>query len=151
MDNKKRIRVGAIILYNGKLVSMYRKKENRKFYTFPGGGIEQNETEQNCVIREVYEEFGIKVKPLKKLYTYENKLNIEHFYFCEWIDGKFGTGKGEEFESNLYGLYKPTMINIEDIPKLPLMPPEIANEFYSDYTKNGKTIRNDVKYIKIFK
>ena len=43
------------------------------------------------------------------------------------------------------------MIEISQIPELPLMPPEIANEFYEDFIKNGKELRNDVKKIKIDK
>ena len=39
------------------------------------------------------------------------------------------------------------MIKIEDIPNLPLMPPEVATIFYEDYMVNGKELRSDVKSI----
>ena len=97
MHKTKRLRARAIILQNEKLVSMYREMDGRVFYTFPGGGMEGNESEQECVIREVYEEFGINVKPIKKVYTYENEISIEYFYICDWLDDKFGTGQGEEY------------------------------------------------------
>ena len=147
MSEAKRTRVRAIILQDKKLVSMYRERDGRIFYTFPGGGAEGNETEQECVIREVFEEIGIRIKPIKKVYTYENKISVEHFYICDWVGGEFGTGKGEEYDKgNTNGLYKPTLINIADIPNLPLMPPEVATEFYKDYTERGKELRSDVKY-----
>ena len=145
---EKRIRARAIIMYEGKLVSMYRERHGRIFYTFPGGGMEESETEEECVKREVLEEFGIIVKPIKKVYTYENQNSIEHFYVAEWISGEFGSGEGEEFQENRNnGVYIPKFIEISDIPNLPLMPPEVASAFYEDYTKNGKELRNDVKSI----
>lgn len=148
MSDTKRVRVRAIIIYDSKIMSMYRERDTRVFYTFPGGGLEGNETEQECVKREVLEEFGINVEAIKKLYTYENEISIEHFYLCKYIDGSFGTGTGEEFqEGRNNGLYEPTFIRIKDIPNLPLMPPEVATSFYEDYTKNGETVRDDVKVI----
>ena len=145
---KKRERARAIIVRDGKFVSMYREKQGRIYYTFPGGGIEENESEEACVKREVFEEFGIIVEPIKKVYIYENKISIEHFYLAKWLSGEFGSGKGEEFQENQNnGIYIPKLIEISDIPKLPLMPPEVASAFYDDYIRNGKDLRNDVKFI----
>lgn len=145
---EKRARARAIIIHEGKMVSMYRERQGRVFYTFPGGGMEGTETEEECVKREVFEEFGLIVKPIKKIYTYENKNSIEHFYIADWLSGEFGSGEGEEFEKNRNnGVYIPKLIEISDIPNIPLMPPEVASAFYDDYTKNGKDLRNDVKFI----
>ncbi len=145
---KKRERARAIIVRDGKFVSMYREKQGRIYYTFPGGGIEENESEEACVKREVFEEFGIIVEPIKKVYIYENKISKEHFYLTKWLSGEFGSGKGEEFQENQNsGIYIPKLIEISDIPKLPLMPPEVASTFYDDYIRNGKDLRNDVKFI----
>ena len=145
---KKRERARAIIVRDGKFVSMYREKQGRIYYTFPGGGMEENESEEACVKREVFEEFGIIVEPIKKVYIYENKISKEHFYLAKWLSGEFGSGKGEEFQENQNnGIYIPKLIEISDIPKLPLMPPEVASTFYDDYIRNGKDLRNDVKFI----
>lgn len=133
----KFVRVRAIIVVDGKLAVMYRNVEGREFFTFPGGCKEKFETDVDCIIREVREEFGIDVAPIKKLYDYENKGSIEHFYLCAWLTGNFGTGTGEEFkQNNIFGEYSPTFIDIKDIPFLPLMPKEIATKFYLDYKKN---------------
>ena len=151
MKVSKRKRARAIVIYNGKLVSMYREFDDRSFYVFPGGGMEDNESEEECVIREVYEEFGITVNPIKKVYVYENERSIEYFYLCDWISGEFGTGVGEEFDvnSNKEGVYIPKLIKIRDIPNIPLMPPEVASCFYEDYSKKGLELREDVKHILI--
>ena len=149
MEIKKKKRSRAIIINNDKLVSMYREFDERVFYVFPGGGMEENETEEECVIREVYEEFGINITPLKKVYIYETEKGIEYFYLCEWIDGEFATGTGEEYDvnANKEGVYIPKLIEISSIPTLPLMPAEIASAFYKDYITSGITLRNDIKHI----
>ena len=145
MENNKRERSRAIIIRDGKLVAMYRNKNDRIFYTFPGGGMEGNETEHECVVREAYEEFGLTVKPIKKVYYYENEISIEHFYICEWISGEVGDGSGEEYQSDRNnGVYIQSLIDIDELPNLPLMPPEVAEAFYNDYKQNGESLRDDV-------
>ena len=146
--SEKRIRARAIIIKDGKLLSMYREREGRVFYTFPGGGLEGDESLEECVKREVYEEFGIIIKPLKLVFNYENKNSVEHFFLAEWVSGEFGTGKGEEFQANqTNGVYIPKLIEIKDIPNLPLMPPEVATAFYNDYVKNGNNIEGNLELI----
>lgn len=145
---EKRVRARAIIIHDNQIVSMYREREGRIFYTFPGGGMEPTETEEECVKREVLEEFGIVVNPIKKVYVYENQSSVEHFYVAEWVSGQFGSGVGEEYRADRNnGVYQPKFIDIKDIPNLPLMPPEIATAFYDDYMINGKELTNNIKYI----
>ena len=145
---EKRISSRAIIFVDDKIISMYRENFDRKYYTFPGGKQEEGETEEECVKREVFEEFGIVVKPIKKVYVYESNKSIENFYVCVWESGEFGSGRGEEFQPNQNkGVYKPVEIEISKIPNLPLMPPEVATELVKDFVKNGKELTNKVKKI----
>ena len=112
---EKRKRARAIILVDESIVVMYREMEDRIFYAFPGGGVEGNESLEECVVREVKEEFGINVQPIKKLYEYEREYDHEYFYLCEWVSGEFGTGQGEEFqEGHTGGIYRPTFMKISD-------------------------------------
>lgn len=146
----KKTRVRAIIFVDDKIVSMYREREGRIFYTFPGGGLEGDESQKECVKREMMEEFGIVIEPIKKVYVYENKNGIEHFYICKWVSGDFGTGNGEEFDpTGNNGIYRPELIEIKKIPSLPLMPPEVATAFYNDYVKNGERLRDRVATFKV--
>lgn len=136
--DKKRISARAIIIFDGKLMAMYREKDGRVYYTFPGGEKEPDESEEECVKREVLEEFGIVVEPIKKVYVYQSQRSIEHFYLAKWISGEFGTGKGEEFQPNRNGgVYIPKLVNIAELKNLPLMPPEVASAFCKDYSQNG--------------
>ena len=102
MEFLKRKRARAIVVNDSKLVSMYREFDDRSFYVFPGGGMEGNESEEECVIREVYEEFGITVKPIKKVYVYETEKSIEYFYLCEFVSqGKECRGIEGEYDGQV--------------------------------------------------
>lgn len=144
----KRIRCRAIIYMDGGIVTMYREKEGRIYYTFPGGGMEKGETEEECVVREVIEEFGMTIRPIKKVYVYENDISVEHFYICEHISGEFGSGTGEEYQPDRNkGVYRPTIMRMTDVSSLPLMPPEVAEVFVDDYNKHGKNLTDEIKYL----
>ena len=148
MNKLKRVSVRAIIFQDEQLVSMYRERDNRIFYTFPGGGKWDDETQEECVKREIFEETGLIIIPIKKVYIYESETSIEHFYICNYISGQIGTGQGPEYTSyKNNGFYKPMLIEIAKIPTLPLMPPEIADIFYKDYIKNGQNLRENVIHL----
>lgn len=145
---EKRVSCRAIIIKDDKLVTMYREKNGRNYYTFPGGGIEENETEQNCVKRECFEEFGIIAEPIKKLYVLEDEKTIQNFYLCDWTAGELGTGNGEEFSRQNSGTYLPTLLDISKVNSLPLVPDEIKNQFLSDYNDKSLYETTEVKSIK---
>ena len=141
--NKMVVRVAGIVSMNDGFVFMHRKnvirnKDYQEYYTFPGGHLEEGETLEEGVIREIKEEFGIHVKVVRKLYELENnKLNMkEYFFLCEYVDGEFGTGDGEEFSNNpAYkdsGEYIPEIVKREDISDLVLLPLEIKEKFVQD-------------------
>lgn len=139
----QRIRVAGIIPMQDGFALMHRKdvkkrKDIQEYYTFPGGGLEENETPEEGAIREIKEEFGIDVKIVKKLYEIESeKFNqLEIFYLCEYIRGEFGTGTGPEFSNDPKyvdsGKYLPEIIKKEEIENILLLPPEIRNKFVED-------------------
>ena len=144
IKEKVRIRVAGIVPINDGFVFMHRKnvvrnKDYQEYYTFPGGGLEEGETLEEGVIREIKEEFGIHVRVIKKMYELENlKLHMkEYFFLCEYLDGEFGTGDGEEFSNNpAYkdsGEYMPEIVKAEDIKNLVLLPLEIKEKFLKDF------------------
>ena len=144
----ERTRVAAILKMENGYAFMHRKdvikrKDYQEYYTFPGGGLEENETPQDGVIREIEEEFGIKVKVIKKLYEIKSeKFNqLEIFYLCEYISGTFGTGTGPEFSNDPKyidsGKYLPVIIPQDKIKDILLLPQNVAKMFLEDL-KNKK-------------
>lgn len=56
------------------------------YWEFPGGKQEGEETLEACLVREIYEELGIRVHPSEHLLTeaheYETKRVTLHFFAC---------------------------------------------------------------------
>ncbi len=122
-------------------VGVRKRKELQDYYTFPGGGLEKNESLEEGVIREIKEEFGINVKVIKMMYEMESEIfsQKEYFFLCEYIDGEFGTGDGPEFSNNPKyidsGKFIPEIIKREDVEKILLLPEEIKEKFVKDFIK----------------
>lgn len=143
----ERTRVAGIIFINGKIALMHRKDvlkrpEMPEYYTIPGGGLEEGETEEEGTKREIKEEFGIEVRIVKKLYEMKStKFNQkELYYLCEYVSGKFGTGQGPEFSNDPKykdsGKYIPELVEKENIKNINLLPLEIKKKIITDI-ENG--------------
>ncbi len=64
--------VGALIFHRNKILLVERGKEPLKgYWSLPGGALETGETLEQGVIREVREETGVEVKPLRVLEIFE--------------------------------------------------------------------------------
>lgn len=86
--------VAAVIEHNGKILCVRRGKTKYPYteykYEFPGGKMEEGETEQEALIREVDEELklAISVGPKIKIieHSYPDFTVTLHFYRCSVID-----------------------------------------------------------------
>lgn len=139
----ERTRVAGIVPMEGGFAFMHRvgvikREDYQDYYTFPGGGLEENETPEEGTIREIKEEFGIKVRIVKKMYeVYSERFQRkEIFYLCEYIEGEFGTGDGPEFSNDPNyadcGKYIPEIVKREDIANIVLLPLKVKEMFLKD-------------------
>jgi len=71
--------VGALIFNRDKILLVERGKEPLKgYWSLPGGVLETGETLEQGVIREVREETGLEVEPLKMLEIFERIIRDSH-------------------------------------------------------------------------
>ena len=100
---KKRINGRAIIIDGEEVLLMFRRKikngQIKEYYAIPGGGQEENETIEECVKREIQEEFNIEVEVKEQLGVVEDDKNIGYIFNCSIISGTPILG-GEELEHN---------------------------------------------------
>tara|TARA_Y100000310_G_scaffold340947_1_gene438461 strand:- start:1227 stop:1682 length:456 start_codon:yes stop_codon:yes gene_type:complete len=137
------IRVRAIIPYQDGLLLIHRvRNENgnkREYYVFPGGGVEEGEGLEDAIKREVFEELGIEIKPLKELYRLSSEGRVQVFYLCHYVKGRVGTGTGPEFQDQEYasrGSYTPKVIPLDKINTIDLLH-EVRKALEQDLEKYG--------------
>jgi mutator protein MutT len=71
--------VGALIFNRDKILLVERGKEPLKgYWSLPGGVLEVGETLEQGIVREVREETGLEVKPLKVLEIFERIILDDH-------------------------------------------------------------------------
>lgn len=98
----KRVSSRAIIIEDNKLLTMFRRKIKndgsvKEYYVIPGGGLEEGETLEENVIRELKEEFNVDIEVVKFLGTEEYDETIANYFLCKIVNGTPKLG-GEELE-----------------------------------------------------
>lgn len=85
--SKTRVGCRGIVIKDSRLLISHEM--NVDYYLIPGGGLEGDETLQECCAREVREETGVVVKPTCHFLTmneyYEEYQFVSHYFLCEVI------------------------------------------------------------------
>jgi 8-oxo-dGTP diphosphatase len=133
-----RNRAVALVVNNGQLLVMFRKNK-REFYTFPGGGIEPDETNGQAAVREIKEEASLDIEVKKLVYEihYDNG-EINYYFLSDYKSGTPQVMSGtDEYQDNLRGsnLYMPQWQPIKDLSSLELYPIELRDKLLHDLNK----------------
>lgn len=113
-DPPERIRPSArgILVENGKILLSYEK--NTDVYMSPGGGLEEGETLEECCAREIREETGLIVEPLKHFITI-NEYCFETMYKSNYfICKKTGESKPSLTETEIEHGITPVWVSIDE-------------------------------------
>jgi 8-oxo-dGTP pyrophosphatase MutT (NUDIX family) len=127
-----RIRAVAILIEDNKVVLIERHRADRHYFTFPGGGVDEDETVKQAVLREMMEETGLRVSVKSKVAEIWFQGNRQEYFFVENLGGEFGTGTGEEYTRSSpldelrYGSYHPLWMPISELLNNPVLPVEMA-------------------------
>ena len=93
----------AVLVKNGKILIARRQADDRQAnrWEFPGGTIEPDESPQECLKREMREEFGIEVSVGKYLgesiYHYDHGAITLCAYLTSLVSGKLALKDHSEF------------------------------------------------------
>lgn len=114
--------VEALIEKDGKYLIARRSTGSSdvlRKWEFPGGKVEQEETEENAIEREIKEEFEMNIKAIKFLVNnvceYPTKTIDLRLYECKHISGEF----------NLHDHSEYLFVDKEDIVNYDLCPADI--------------------------
>lgn len=103
----ERIATRAIVLNGAQILLMYTRRYND--YSLPGGGVDEGETLQNALLRELAEETGARnIRVLAEFGRvdeyrpwYRNDIDVifmrSYCYLCQ-IDSELGTPQLEDYE-----------------------------------------------------
>ena len=111
MKKTKIVKAAKALIRNrqGKILFLKEKTPSGKstYYGFPGGRLEKGESARQALVREVWEETGLKVKPARKISEYqvlrENGTLIQLQIFYCIIEGKAKTRVQEKQKQKKLG------------------------------------------------
>lgn len=131
-------RVVAVIIKDNKILLMRRIKKDQEYFVFPGGGIEQNESDKDAIIREVKEEISLDTKIDKLLFEIENRGQQELYFLIKEFSGIPKLGGPEKKRMNKDNQYYPTWVDLNKISNLSNLYPEEAREMINEISKRMK-------------
>ncbi len=133
----KRKRAVGIVIKEDKILLIFRRRETMEYYIFPGGGVEEDETREKAVIREVKEETSIEVVPLKLIYELEDSLCVHLCYLCSYKKGRPSLGDfNEKASMNKNNFFKPIWLPTTKLSSTTIYPREIGDWIREDIPNN---------------
>lgn len=127
-QNTLRNRVCAVIISNNWVLLAKHNAPTRKksIWMPPGGGVQFGESIQSALIREVEEETGLIVEPVRLLWVHEFIEKpfhaIEYYYECSVAGGALKLGKDPEHSKDDQILLDLQFIPFNEIEKLDMYP-----------------------------
>lgn len=98
------IKVTAAILVKDNTIFIAKRGPEGRFahrWEFPGGKIEPGESPEECLAREMTEEFGIDVSVgdffTESLHTFPGGQILVHAFYCSWVGGSIRPVEHEEY------------------------------------------------------
>jgi ADP-ribose pyrophosphatase YjhB (NUDIX family) len=151
-DIPVRHRATAIIKNGDKFLLFHRIKPGHDYYMFPGGGVEQGETIEEALKREVKEELNISVEKFRELFVVDNiyapawatihpgQKQIYHFFMVDDYIGTPELSGPEKSQANEQNEYILAWLSLDDIRRLDtVVPKEGVDMFLKVGMNNGLT------------
>ena len=123
---EKRVSVRAVIFDGDNIITMFRSKKKddgtrKEYYVIPGGGVEEGESLEEALIREIKEELGIDIEIVK---------SIQHFYFCRTHAHDLKITGVENERNNEDNFYEIRKLRIADLDKVDISYRDMIKELY---------------------
>ena len=134
--------VRAIIIEDGKLLAMFRDKYGSQYFTLPGGRVNEHESQEQALIREIKEETELDVVSAELVLVAEEAepANTQYIYLCSAAPhaGVAIAEHSEEDKLNKLGMniHKPVWVNTRTLSSLQFRTPQLL-EFLIKGIKEG--------------
>ncbi|MDQ7095250.1 NUDIX hydrolase [Desulfosporosinus sp. PR] len=98
--------VGGVLWHEGKVLLVQRRHNPGKgMWTIPGGYVNQDEPIGDAVKREIFEETGIRTKPLSLIALHDRPSEKHDAYIIFLMDYLGGTLQGQDEEVSNLGFF----------------------------------------------
>ena len=121
----QRLSARAILLHNGEVLLVQRKRRGDEYYVLPGGGVEVGETAYDACRREILEETGLDVAGLHFLETSQAMEQSIRVYWAMVESQAVRLGVPETGRSSEDNRYDLVWISAETVAELELRPAEL--------------------------
>jgi mutator protein MutT len=123
-------RSAAIIIQENQIALIKRNRGGQTYFVFPGGGVEDGETPEEAVVREIREELGLEIQVDRPIVEIIYRLRKQYFYLVKILGGTFGTGIGPEMIGEYpadRGTYQAVWMPIPEMKKNIIYPTQIVD------------------------
>ena len=121
----------AIIIENGKILVMHRNKQGSQYFTLVGGRLNENETSEQALVREVKEETGLDITKAQPVFyeMHSEPYNEQYIYLCEVASHKqvaIQDTSEEAFMNKIsVNTHMPVWIEAKAFSRLPFRTPQL--------------------------
>ena len=138
-NNLFQIRVTGVLIEDGKILLVKQKLSSRN-WSLPGGRLERGELLEEGIIREVYEETGLKIKVIELLYVCD-KPDVDppliHITFLvERIKGEIRLPSNEYDDNPIHDV---RMVPVDDITEYGFSE-KFKNLIKNDFSNSGNYV-----------
>jgi 8-oxo-dGTP diphosphatase len=128
----------ALIVDKDKVLLLHRFKDGREYFVLPGGHIEENESEEEALVREVKEETNLKIQIDKRLWSLFNQFDDTeyHVFFVTKFSGNLKLGGPELEKSSKDNVFLLEWHDLKDVEKLNLVPKLLKTKIITRQIKN---------------
>jgi len=121
----------GIVIESGKLLLMRRDKEGSQYFTLVGGKIDDNETAEQTLVREMREETGMIVTKARMVFIEQHPepYNEQYIYLCEVAPHEaigIQASSEEEILNRLgFNTHTPVWVDANVLARLPFLTPTL--------------------------
>ncbi len=135
---KRKSARAILISKENKLVLIKRVKAGRLYYVTPGGGVEEQETPAQALIRELKEETGSDVFSIKYLFHYDDDElpNSVDFFLCYEASRDKPTGSEWTKYNTPNNQYEIVEVSLEEAMALDIKPSALKEELLTYFKES---------------
>ncbi len=133
------MRVAVVLLDRGTVALIERVRERRRYFLFPGGGVEAGEAPEAAAVREAREELGLDIAIERLVATQVFAGNEQRYYLARIVGGTFGSGRGGEMSGDDLpdrGSYRAVRVPLVELAVIDVRPRDLAG-MAAESTRTG--------------